>query len=53
MRSLIAVSQVNDEILAGVQRTMSPLFAFGDITVYPNIGLAGSGVAISLSNSGR
>jgi hypothetical protein len=30
----IAVSQNNDEILSEVQRTMSPIYKFGDITIY-------------------
>ena len=30
----IAVSRGNDEILSEVQRTMSPIYKFGDITIY-------------------
>jgi hypothetical protein len=49
----IAVSQGHDEILSEVQRTMSPLFTAGDITVYENVGSSGSSAPTRSSNGGR
>jgi hypothetical protein len=49
----IAVSKGHDEILSEVQRTMSPVFTFENITLYKSVGSAGPDVAVSPSNSGR